>query len=75
MAAARGRGCEPAGPSDCLTGGHGSLLNTLAGVLVLGVIANGMTLLNLSFNVQLLVQGLILVAAVAFDARSRRVGR
>ena len=58
-----------------LTGGHGSLLNTLAGVLVLGVIANGMTLLNLSFNVQLLVQGLILVAAVAFDARSRRVGR
>ena len=57
------------------TGGHGSLLNTLAGVLVLGVIANGMTLLNLSFNVQLLVEGLILVAAVAFDARSRRVGR
>jgi ribose transport system permease protein len=58
-----------------LTGGHGSLLNTLAGVLVLGVIANGMTLLNLSFNVQLLVQGLILVTAVAFDARYRRVPR
>src|SRR5262249_48668500 len=55
-----------------LTGGHGSLLHTLAGVLILGVIANGMRLFNLPFNMQLLVQGIILVAAVAFDAWSKR---
>ncbi len=54
-----------------LTGGEGKMLNTLAGVLILGVIANGMTLLALSFNIQLLVQGVILVAAVAFDSYKR----
>lgn len=55
-----------------LTGGRGSLLHTFAGVLILGVLANGMTLLNLSYNLQLLLQGLILVAAVALDAQLRR---
>lgn len=38
-----------------LTGGRGNLLNTLAGVLILGIIANGMTLLAISFNIQLLI--------------------
>lgn len=55
-----------------LTGGHGKMLNTLAGVLMLGVIANSMTLLALSFNTQLLVQGVILVSAVAFDSYRQR---
>ncbi len=55
-----------------LTGGKGNVLNTLAAVLVLGVISNGMTLLNLSFNMQLLVRGIILLIAVAIDARSER---
>ena len=56
-----------------LTGGRGNLLNTLAGVLILGIIANGMTLLAMSFNIQLLIQGVILVSAVAFDSYRRRV--
>jgi ribose/xylose/arabinose/galactoside ABC-type transport system permease subunit len=58
-----------------LTGGRGNVLNTLAGVLILGVISNSMTLLNLSFNMQLLVRGVILLAAVAVDARSQRVSQ
>lgn len=56
-----------------LTGGRGNLLNTLAGVLILGIIANGMTLLAISFNIQLLIQGVILVSAVAFDSYRQRV--
>lgn len=55
-----------------LTGGQGSLLNTLAAVLILGIIANGMTLLAIAFNTQLLIQGIILVSAVAFDSYRRR---
>ncbi len=55
-----------------LTGGRGSLLNTLAAVLILGIIANGMTLLAIAFNTQLLIQGVILVSAVAFDSYRRR---
>jgi ribose/xylose/arabinose/galactoside ABC-type transport system permease subunit len=56
-----------------LSGGQGSVLHTLAGVLILGVVANGMRLFGLPFNMQLLVQGVILVAAVAFGA-SGKVG-
>jgi ribose/xylose/arabinose/galactoside ABC-type transport system permease subunit len=56
-----------------LSGGRGNVLHTFAGVLILGVIANGMRLFNLPFNMQLLVQGLVLVAAVALGA-SGKVG-
>ena len=55
-----------------LTGGRGNVLNTLAGVLILGVISNSMTLLNLSYNLQLLVRGVILLTAVALDTRSQK---
>jgi ribose transport system permease protein len=58
-----------------LTGGRGSVLDTLAGVLLLGVISNGMRLFELPFNLQLFVQGIILVFAVAVDARGRAAGR
>lgn len=56
------------------SGGEGRIFNTLAGVLILGIISNSMTLLNVSYNKQLLVRGLILLLAVAIDARrSQRV--
>ena len=50
-------------------GGEGRILNTLAGVLTLGIISNSMTLLNISYNMQLLIRGLILLLAVAIDAK------
>jgi len=58
-----------------LTGGRGNVPHTLAGVLLLGVISNGMRLFGLSFNLQLLVQGIILITAVAIDARGKAAGR
>src|SRR5207302_3203643 len=57
-----------------LLGGRGSVSGTVAGVLLLGVLANAMTLLNISFNYQLMIKGIILILAVAGDviARTRR---
>lgn len=55
-----------------LLGGKGSVLNTVAGVLILILIANAMTLLNISHHYQLVIRGLILVGSVALDASSRR---
>ena len=54
-----------------LSGGRGDVLHTFAGVLILGVIANGMRLFNLPINMQLLVQGLVLVLAVALGASGK----
>jgi ribose transport system permease protein len=50
-----------------LKGGSGGLAGTVAGVLVIGVLQNGVDLLGLSDYWQQVVTGLVLVAAVAFD--------
>ena len=50
-----------------LNGGRGSILGTLAGAGIMGVIDNGCTLLGLSNPVQDIVLGVVIVAAVAID--------
>lgn len=50
-----------------LSGGKGTLLGTAIGVLILGTLNNGMTLLSLSSDYQQIVQGLVLALAVAID--------
>ena len=56
-----------------LTGGRGSVIGTLIGVLLLGVIQNGLTLLNISSFWQPVVVGLILLIAIVLDELRRRV--
>jgi ribose transport system permease protein len=57
-----------------LSGGRGSILGTLAGAGIMGVIDNGCTQLGLSNPVQAVVLGVVIVAAVAIDQfRQRRV--
>ncbi len=50
-----------------LTGGEGGVLNTLAGVLIVAVLGNGMVLLGISPYMQQTVQGLMIIAAVALS--------
>ena len=49
------------------SGGRGSMTGTLVGVLLINFLRNGLTLLNISTNVQLVVIGLIIITAVAAD--------
>ena len=59
-----------------LGGGRGTVVGTVIGVFVLGVVANGLTLLNLSNQWQLVVQGAALLLAVIVDEyRAKRRAR
>lgn len=57
-----------------LFGGVGGVVGTVIGALLIGVLRNGLVLLNVSPFIQQIVIGLILVLAVAFDqyAAARR---
>ncbi|NNF92911.1 MAG: ABC transporter permease, partial [Boseongicola sp.] len=57
-----------------LFGGVGSIFGTVVGALLIGVLRNGLVLMNVSSFIQQILIGLILVAAVAFDqyAAARR---
>ena len=50
-----------------LSGGQGSVLGTLTGAAIMGVIASGCTLLGLSNPLQDILLGVVIVAAVAVD--------
>jgi inositol transport system permease protein len=57
-----------------LFGGVGSIFGTVIGTILIGVLLNGLVLLNVSSYVQQIIIGVIIVLAVAFDtfAKSRR---
>ncbi|WP_255276116.1 ABC transporter permease [Actinomadura madurae] len=50
-----------------LMGGKGSLVGTLVGAAIIGVLVNGMTLLDVSSFYQQIIQGVVIVLAVAVD--------
>lgn len=54
-----------------LAGGEGRPADTAAAILVVSVITNLMTILNYQYPVQLLVQGIVLAAAVTYYSYSR----
>ena len=58
-----------------LTGGRGTVVGTFLGVLLLGILANGLNLLGVRAEVQMFVQGVALILAVTLDEyRRRRLG-
>jgi ribose/xylose/arabinose/galactoside ABC-type transport system permease subunit len=54
-----------------LSGGVGSMAGTIVGVLIIGVMNNGLDLLNVSSYWQQIVKGLIIVLAVLLDKKSK----
>jgi putative multiple sugar transport system permease protein len=60
-----------------VTGGIGTVPGAIIGGLIIGVLNNGMSILGVDSDFQLLIKGLVLLAAVAFDVYNKRrsVGR
>lgn len=55
-----------------LAGGSGSILGTFVGLLIIGVLNNGMSLLGVSPNLQPVVLGAVIVAAVLTDRKTSK---
>jgi ribose/xylose/arabinose/galactoside ABC-type transport system permease subunit len=57
-----------------LFGGSGTIFGTVVGTILIGVLLNGLVLMNVSSYIQQIIIGIIIVLAVAFDtfAKSRR---
>jgi ribose transport system permease protein len=55
-----------------LTGGRGTMIGTVIGALVFGTLSNGMNLMNVNSNWQLILTGLILLGASLLDSLSHK---
>ncbi len=58
-----------------LSGGQGSVRGSIIGAFFIGTVNNGMDLLGIDSNYQMVIKGLIIIVAVGADAHSRRKGR
>ncbi len=56
-----------------LTGGRGTVVGTLIGALLIGVINNGMNLLHVTAYWQKVILGLVILGAVLLDRLARSV--
>ena len=54
-----------------LSGGRGSVVGTILGSLIIGVLNNGLDLLNVSSYWQSVVKGLIIIGAVLLDRKKK----
>src|SRR5512136_2599340 len=50
-----------------LFGGEGGVIGSLIGAIIMGTLANGLNLLNVSAFWQRIVQGLVIILVVVFD--------
>ena len=51
-----------------MSGGQGRLIMVVVGVLIMGILTNGMTMLTINEYVQQFIKGLVLIGAVALDS-------
>jgi ribose transport system permease protein len=55
-----------------VNGGSGKISNVVAGILILGVLSNGMVLMNVTQYSQMLIKGAVLLVAVGFDCYQKQ---
>ncbi len=56
-----------------LSGGKGNIVGTVFGCLIVGSINNGLNLLNVNSNWQLVAKGCLIIGAIILDAQSARI--
>ncbi len=57
------------------TGGKGSVVGTLFGALIMGILNNGLTILGVSYYSQQVVKGIVIIAAVTIDILRNRYSK
>ena len=55
-----------------LSGGEGSVIGTIIGALIIGVLNNGLNLMNVSPFYQSIIKGLVILIAVLLDKKSNK---
>ena len=53
-------------------GGSGSVYGTVVGILILGILSNGLDILNVSSYIQQVVKGIVIIAAVLLDVMNKK---
>jgi len=51
-----------------LGGGHGKVRNVILGTIFVGILLNGMTIMNIDYTIQNLVKGVVLLLAIVIDS-------
>jgi len=51
-----------------LSGGRGGVLNVVVGTLLIGTMLNGMTIMDISYSVQNIIKGVVLLIAILIDS-------
>jgi ribose/xylose/arabinose/galactoside ABC-type transport system permease subunit len=57
-----------------LTGGVGSIQNTVIGALIIAMLGNGLIILGISSEIQKIITGLILIVAVFLSLERGKIG-
>jgi len=58
-----------------LNGGVGTVGGTLLGSFLMGTLNNGMSLMNIQTNLQMVIKGLIIISAVLMDVLSKKTSK
>ncbi len=56
-----------------MSGGSGTFLNTLMGVIVIGVLGNALNIMNVTSYPQMIIKGIVIAAAVSLDMWNRSI--
>lgn len=54
------------------SGGKGTIVGTIAGILIMGILSNGLDILNVSSYIQQIIKGVIIVGAVLLDQINKK---